>query len=244
MPKRKAFNFYSSHWEQIKLLNKKQQLELLISICQVQFLEINIEDIEFKDNISTLVWTGIKHSIETSIKGFVSKQKGLGNIVDIPLSKPLGKGIQNPKQAPYQQGEEKGEEEEKEEEQPTNEFVRELEILNNVYDLFDFEIISSLTKNQKNDWLDVLNKLNRLDNYTYQEIEDTIIWGRNDDFWQSNFHSILGLRKKKKETGLSKFFQINKKMNYERLNGAKQSNKQAEDIRKIVENIANDPDLL
>lgn len=95
---------------------------------------------------------------------------------------------------------------------PTNEFVREREVLRNVYTLFDFKIISALTEIQKNNWLDTINKLNRLDGFGYPEIEETIIWARNDDFWQSNFLSILGLRKKK--NGISKFFQMNKKMNH------------------------------
>lgn len=246
MSKRKAFNFYNSHWEQIKLLNKKQQLELVIAICKVQFFEINIEDIEFKDNISTLVWTGMKHSIETSMKGFVSKQKGLKKIVDIPLAKGLGKGNGNPTQGPYQEEEEQGEEEEEEqeEEQPTNQFVREREILNNVYDLFDFEIISCLTEKQKNNWLDTLNKLNRLDKFDYEEIKETIIWGRNDEFWQTNFLSILGLRKKK--NGISKFFQMNKKMNYERTGKNGYSDRENEFIeftKQLAEDVAKDPDL-
>ena len=111
---------------------------------------------------------------------------------------------------------------------PTNKFVREREILNNVYDLFDFEIISALTEKQKNDWLDTINKLNRIDNFTYDEIQDTIIWGRQDEFWNTNFLSILGLRKKK--NGISKFFQINKKMNY----GTKKdrTNELCDEIRK------------
>ncbi len=125
---------------------------------------------------------------------------------------------------------------------PTNEFVREREILNNVYNLFDFEIINSLTEIQKEKWLDTINKLNRIDKYEYSEIQDTIIWGRNDEFWKSNFHSILGLRKK--TNGISKFFQINKKMNYERTGKNGNSDKQIEDLRKLAERIANDPDLI
>jgi hypothetical protein len=125
---------------------------------------------------------------------------------------------------------------------PTNEFVRERELLRNVYKLFDFEIIDCLTEIQKEKWLDTINKLNRIDKYEYSEIQNTIIWGRNDEFWKSNFHSILGLRKK--TNGISKFFQINKKMNYERNGKNGNSDKQIEDLRKIAERIANDPDLI
>lgn len=109
MTERKAFNFYKSHWEQMKLLNDKQKLELFKAICEVQFLEVNIDDISFSDKTTILVWTGIKHSLSTSIGGFINKQKGLNKDVIIPLSKGLKKGGD-------QQEEEKGEEEEEEKE--------------------------------------------------------------------------------------------------------------------------------
>lgn len=125
---------------------------------------------------------------------------------------------------------------------PQNEFLQEREILNNVYNLFDFEIVKNLNENHKLKWLDTINKLNRIDNFDYSEIEKTITWGRNDEFWKSNFHAIPGLRKK--INGVSKFFQINKKMNYEQSGKNGQSDKQIEDIRKIAERIANDPDLI
>lgn len=110
---RKAFNFYQSHWEQIKLLNDSQRLDLFNSICSVQFLEVNIDDVSFKDTITTLVWTGIKHSINTSIKGFINKNKALDKEVIMPLAKG---GSYTPIEDPYQQleGEEEGEEEEEE----------------------------------------------------------------------------------------------------------------------------------
>ena len=107
---RKAFNFYQSHWEQIKLLNDTQKLELFNAICSVQFMEVNIDDIKFKDNISILVWTGIKHSINTSLSGFINKNKSLNKEVAIPLAK-VGTDT------PCQQLEVKGEEEVKEKEE-------------------------------------------------------------------------------------------------------------------------------
>lgn len=104
---RKAFNFYGSYWDQMKLLNDKQKLELFEAICSVQFLEINIDDIKFNDKISMLVWTGIRHSVETSLNGFINKKKALDKVVNIPLAKG---GTEDP----CQQEEEKEEEKEKE----------------------------------------------------------------------------------------------------------------------------------
>ena len=104
MAERKAFNFYASYWQQMKLLKDKQKLELFDTICSVQFLEVNINDISFKDPICTLVWAGIKHSVASSLYGFINKNKGLDNQVIEPLAKG---GIE----APYQQ--EKGKVKEK-----------------------------------------------------------------------------------------------------------------------------------
>ncbi len=89
---RKGFNFYNSYWEQIKLLDDKQKLQVFNAICEVQFLEKNIDDIIFKDKMLILVWTGIKHSIETSLNGYLSKQKALNKDIVTPLAKGLNMG--------------------------------------------------------------------------------------------------------------------------------------------------------
>ena len=109
MSKRKAFNFYGSYWEQIKLLNDKQQLDLFKSVCSVQFLDVNIEDIVFKDNITNIVWAGMKHSIMKSLDGFITRNKSLGKDIITPLAK-------GGCEAPCQQEKEKEQEEEQEQE--------------------------------------------------------------------------------------------------------------------------------
>ena len=101
---RKAFNFYRSYWEQMKLLNKEQKYKMFNAICEVQFLETNINDINFKDKTLNIVWTGVKHGIESSLNGYITKQKSLNKEVVLPLSKGGAEGV-------LQQEEEKGEEE-------------------------------------------------------------------------------------------------------------------------------------
>ncbi len=76
---RKGFNFYRSHWEQIKQLDDTQKLDLFESICKVQFFEEDINNITFDDKITALVWTGFKHSIDTSKSGYIAKNQGLEN---------------------------------------------------------------------------------------------------------------------------------------------------------------------
>ncbi len=79
---RKAFSFYRSHYEQMKLLNNKQVADVTMAICEVQFLEKNIDDISFQDKMTQLVWTGIRHAVDASVKGYVNAKKG---DVDMPL---------------------------------------------------------------------------------------------------------------------------------------------------------------
>jgi len=48
----------------------------------------------------------------------------------------------------------------------------------------------------KKKWLEVIDKVNRIDGYDFKLLYRIIYWARNDDFWFKNFQSILKLRKK------------------------------------------------
>ena len=85
-------------------------------------------------------------------------------------------------------------------------FPKENLLLRDLYNLFDVEVIKTLKEKDVIIWIDTINKLNRLDGYSFQEIKDTIIFGRNHDFWKTNFISIASLRTKKNNT--SKFTKI------------------------------------
>lgn len=52
------------------------------------------------------------------------------------------------------------------------------------------------TEKQKQDWIDSLEKIHRLDGYSYDEIKQVIIWCQNDDFWKANILSTKKLREK------------------------------------------------
>jgi hypothetical protein len=74
---RKGFNFYKSYWDSYKALTKdKERLEFLETICKIQFLEINLKDINPSSYDLKLLFSSIKHSLETSILGYCS-QKGI-----------------------------------------------------------------------------------------------------------------------------------------------------------------------
>ena len=44
-------------------------------------------------------------------------------------------------------------------------------------------------------WLSDMDKLNRIDEKTFEQIEAAIKWSQNDSFWSSNIHSPAALRK-------------------------------------------------
>ena len=51
----------------------------------------------------------------------------------------------------------------------------------------------------KNTWLDTIDKLNRIDGYSFSEIADLVKKIRADDFWAKNFQTINKLRNKNKD---------------------------------------------
>ena len=176
---RKAFNFYQSHWEQIKLLNDKQKLDLFNTICEVQFLETSIDDISFKDKITQLVWTGIKHSINTSLSGFINKQKALKKDVNTPLAKGLNKGgFDTPNNPPCQQ--------EEEEEQ----YVRDFEPIWKDYTL---GFIKSQGRNggSKKNAFDGFKKLRS--KYELEEIKELVLYNKSLQFGHKDLERILRL---------------------------------------------------
>ena len=55
------------------------------------------------------------------------------------------------------------------------------------------------TETTKNKWLDCIDKLNRIDGLSFDDIIQIVKFGKEDDFWSSNFLSLLKLRNKNKE---------------------------------------------
>ena len=90
-----------------------------------------------------------------------------------------------------------------------------IELYNSVVIYFD-ENCRPKTDKQKNEWYDTLDKLIMIDGYTAEHIQNIIKRTRMDDFWRTNFLSVLKLRKKNKE-GISYFTVFEKKL----INGTK-----------------------
>jgi len=105
-----------------------------------------------------------------------------------------------------------------------NKFSREREILNFVYPYFDEKTINGLTEKDKEKWLNTIRLLHDKDGFDYDEIKETIIFGREDDFWKDNFLAIPPLRGKK-GGDVTKFQKLNAKMKSNGRNNGKTSGK-------------------
>lgn len=70
---------------------------------------------------------------------------------------------------------------------------------------------------------DTVEKLIRIDGFTLEKIKEVATWARQDDFWQSNFYSLAGLREKKGSDGRTKFQKILSSMDRTSGKGGKES---------------------
>ena len=57
-------------------------------------------------------------------------------------------------------------------------------------------------KKERKPFLDIADKLIRIDKYTLDEIKKAIKFGKSDNFWNRNFQSLTKLRKKQDSSGL------------------------------------------
>ncbi len=119
MSERKTFNHYKSFWEIKKLLSDKQYVEFDKMLCKVEFLELHIDDVEFKDATLSILWVSVKHSVKKCIDGYTTKKRFdynslKNNEVDAPCQGSAN-DLNTMSLLPTQQ--EEGEEEEKEKEQ-------------------------------------------------------------------------------------------------------------------------------
>ena len=72
---RTQFTFYKSFDDAIEDMTDKQIADYIKAILDVQFLRVRIEDVSFTDKILKMAWKSQKHSISTSIKGYLDSQK-------------------------------------------------------------------------------------------------------------------------------------------------------------------------
>ena len=80
----------------------------------------------------------------------------------------------------------------------------------------------------ENNWLEVIDKLNRIDKIPFETIEDITKWAREDNFWKTNFLSLTKLRKKNPDK-LMYIIVFNEK----RKNGKQNSSSAEEHIKRM-----------
>ena len=59
----------------------------------------------------------------------------------------------------------------------------------------NYPFVKEKTKSQKETDYEEMNKLNRLDGFSYEQIEAVIEWSQQDNFWKQNIRSVDKLRK-------------------------------------------------
>jgi hypothetical protein len=69
-----------------------------------------------------------------------------------------------------------------------------ISLFEEVINYFPENITSKLTSSGRKNWMKTLEKLIRIDKYKYDEIVQIIKSTRRDDFWQTNFLSVIKLR--------------------------------------------------
>lgn len=72
---RSQFTFYKSFDDVLEDLNDKQIAEYLRKMLDVQFLRVRIDDVYFEDKLLSVIWKSQKHSIKSSINGYLDSQK-------------------------------------------------------------------------------------------------------------------------------------------------------------------------
>ena len=75
---RNQFTFYKSFDDVLEDLNDKQIAEYIKKMLDVQFLRVKIDDVYFDDKLLSVIWKSQKHSIKSSISGYLDSQKRNG----------------------------------------------------------------------------------------------------------------------------------------------------------------------
>lgn len=105
---KKAINYYYSFYEVSRELSQKQFYDFNMAIYEVMFFTKHIDEVVFEDAMLKILWKSVKHSIQSSVKGYCDKKSLAYDDVFAPLAKPLTNPLTN-----NYKGQEKEEEKEK-----------------------------------------------------------------------------------------------------------------------------------
>jgi len=221
---RKGFSFLLSYYDIYKKLKDPiAKDQFITAICEKQFYGKE-PDFENMDFTAELAYTGQKHSVDKSRKGFedVKKRKNIVIPSTTPSLDPSEGGSVDPSANPSEQ--EKEEEQEQEQEKEQEEVKEELKIkpillcsisdeseLNTLEDQISFAFwklfkkhkadmgINStvnLNKAKLKDWSNHVDKTMRLDKRTHDEFKEVWKYLNTNEWWKGKVQSMDKLRKK------------------------------------------------
>ncbi|TET74375.1 MAG: hypothetical protein E3J43_09940 [Candidatus Heimdallarchaeota archaeon] len=184
----------------MKLMSDKQKSQLLTAVCEVQFLEKNIKDIEFEDPLLNIVWQGVIHSVDTSLKGYISREKSLGRVVSVPLEGG-SKNNFNPSEQVQVQVQVQVQEEVQEQKSQIVEISTTLQSGIKVSEYLLSKILvnkPNFRKPNLQTWAKDIDLAIRIDKRTEQQLKGCIDWIYSDggSFWIPNILSAKKLREK------------------------------------------------
>ncbi len=213
--KRKGFNFFRSYYDVYnELESDSDKVAFINALLDRQFLGIKPNDLK---GLSRFAWISQVNSIDSQVKGYEDKTKStLLHTVNTPYEGgPVGGGVGGGEPPTEQvqvqvQGEEKEQVKEKDRVKPLVYSKEVHDCLNKCLLFFD-EHLRPTKESILHNWLDTIDKLNRLDDISFEVIEQITKAARQDDFWSRNFLSLTKLRNKDKN-GLMYIVVFNEKL--------------------------------
>lgn len=196
LTKRKGFNFFRSYYDVYNELSDKDKVLFMDALLDRQFLGVKPNDLK---GMASFAYISQTNSIDSQVKGYEDKTK-TKLCINTPTQPPTAPPTYGGKNPPTEQVQVK----EKEKVQ-VKEKVKENAYPKEVHDCFNncltyFPIhLHPKGGNNKNNWLDTIQKLSRIDKIPFELIEQIVKRTRENDFWAKNFISITKLRKKNKE---------------------------------------------
>ena len=178
--KRKAFNFLRSYFDVLnELPDDSDKLSFLMSVINKQFLNEDPKDLGF---IAKLCYESQRHSIESSVKGWIRAAKT--DLVGSPMTNPPTLPPTNPKEE-----EEKEEEEVQEKEQV--EYTKIKEIFNSV--CIGLPKVKTVTDKRKKNINARIKEydLETIGNVLTKVSQSDFLNGKNDNGWTANFDWVF-----------------------------------------------------
>lgn len=206
LTKRKGFNFFRSYYDVYnELKTDKDKVSFINALLDRQFLGIKPTGLI---GLSKFAYISQTNSIDSQVKGYEDKMKislkeQYINTLDTPTDGGPDGGLAPPSLQVQEKGKEKGKEKEQVQDKSIVSKKQKvfskplLDCFNNILNYFPKDLYPKNVKEKMN-WLDTLEKLNRIDGWKFEDIEAITYKTRLDSFWQKNFLSITKLRKKDK----------------------------------------------